>query len=217
MKSFCVIGLGKFGTTLAETLAKDGKQVLVMDVDADRVNAIADVVTHAVIGDPTNEAVLRSAGVADYDCAVISIAGNINDNILLTIMLKDLGVKKVVTRAINEGHQRVLERIGADMIVFPEKNMGEKLGYLLGRNNVTEFIEFHGYQIVEARVPSFWLGKNLIELNIRKKFGVNVLAITDENGEVSVSPLPTRVFEKGDRISVIGTEKDIEKLTRQIG
>ena len=127
MKSFCVIGLGKFGYTLAEKLAEDGKQVMVIDIDSDKINAIADKVTHAVIGDPTNENVLRASGVSDYECAIIGIAKNINDNILLTIMLKELGVKKVVARATNEGHQKVLKRIGADVIVFPEKDMGEKM------------------------------------------------------------------------------------------
>jgi trk system potassium uptake protein TrkA len=217
MKSFCIIGLGKFGTALAQTLAAEGKQVMVIDIDADKVNAIADVVTHAVIGDPTNEAVLRSCGASDYDCAVVCMARNINDNILLCIMLKEMGIKKVVGRAINEGHERVLKRIGADVIVFPEKDMGEKIGYLLSRDNVTEFIEFHGYQIVEVCAPEGWIGKNLIDLALRKKYNVNIVAITDADGDVNVSPLPTRTFSWGDRVSVIGKEKDIEKLTKQVG
>ena len=217
MKSFCVIGLGKFGLSLAENLAREGKQVLAIDTDADKINAIADFVTHAVICDPTNEAVLREAGVQDYDCAVICMASNINDNILLTIMLKELGVKRVVTRAINEGHRKVLERIGADIIVFPEKDMGEKLAFKLSHASVTEFIEFHGYRIVEIRVPASWNGKNLIELEIRRKYGVTVLAVNDAGGNVTVSPMPTRPFENGDLISVIGTEKDIDKLITQLG
>ncbi len=216
MKSFCIIGLGKFGTALAETLARDGKQVMIIDTDADKINSMADTVTNAIIGDPTNESVLRAAGVADYDCAVICMTTNVNDNILLTIMLKELGIKKVVVRAINEGHQKVLKRIGADLIVFPEKDMGEKLAFMLGRDNVTEFIEFHGYQIVEIKVPDDWEGKNLIELEIRRKYGVTVLAINDESGNVDVSPMATRVFKKGERMSVIGTDRDIEKLTRQL-
>lgn len=216
MKSFCIIGLGKFGYTLAETLAEDGKQVMVIDMDADKINSIADKVTYSVIGDPTNENVLKASGVENYECAIVGLAKNINDNILLTIMLKELGVKKVVSRATSEGHQKVLKRIGADTIVFPEKDMGEKLAYLLARDNVTEFIEFHGYQIVEVLVPEAWVGKNLIELDLRKKYGVNVLAVNDGEGHVSVSPLPTRVFDKGEKVSVIGTTKEIQRLTKQI-
>ncbi len=215
MKSFCIIGLGKFGMSLARTLAEDGKQVMVIDIDEDKVNAVADMVTNAVIGDPTNEAVLKSAGVTDYECAVVCMTSNVNDNILLTIMLKDAGVKKVVVRAVNEGHYRVLERIGADMIVAPEKDMGEKLAFMLGRDNVTEFIEFHGYKIVELVVPDSWEGKNLIELEIRRKYGVTVLAVT-KNERVEVTPLPTRIFERGEKVSVIGTDKNIEKLIAQL-
>lgn len=215
MKSFCVIGLGKFGYTLAEKLAEEGKQVMVIDIDADKINSIADKVTHAVIGDPTNENVLRASGVSDYECAVIGLAKNINDNILLTIMLKELGVKKVVARATNEGHQKVLKRIGADVIVFPEKDMGEKMANLLSRENLTEFVEFHGYQIVEMFVPEGWIGKNLIELELRKKYNISVLATKDAAGNVSVTPLPTRIFGKGERVSVIGATKDIQKLTKQ--
>ncbi len=217
MKSFCIIGLGKFGTSLALTLAAEGKQVMVIDIDADKVNSVADVVTNAVIGDPTNEAVLRSCGVSDYDCAVVCMANNINASILLCIMLKELGVKKVVGRAINEGHEKVLIKTGADMIVFPEKDMGEKIGFMLSHQNVTEFIEFHGYQIVEIAVPDTWVGKNLIELEIRRKYGVNVIAVNDANEKVTVSPLPTRAFAAGDRVSVIGEDRDIDRLTKQLG
>ncbi len=213
MKSFCIIGLGKFGISLAQTLAAEGKQVMVIDVDADKINALSDVVTQAVIGDPTNESVLRSCGVADYECAVVCMSKNINDNILLCIMLRELGVKKIVARAGSDGHKKVLEHLGVE-IVFPEQDMGEKMGYLLARNNVTEFIEFHGYQIVEFDVPPSWAGKNLIQLEIRNKYGLNVLAVTDAQGNVTVSPMPTRVFERGESMSVIGAEKDIDKLMK---
>lgn len=216
MKSFCIIGLGKFGISLAKTLADEGKQVMIIDTDADKINALADVVTQAVIGDPTNESVLRSCGLADYECAVVCMTKNINDNILLTIMLKEAGVKKIVSRAANEGHKKVLEHLGVDMVVFPEQDMGEKIGFMLARDNVTEFIDFHGYQIVEFTVPSAWTGKNLIELELRGKYGINVLAVTDNEGNVLVSPSPTRGFINGDSVSVIGTDKDVDKLIKQI-
>ena len=109
MNSFCIIGLGKFGLSLALSLAAENKQVMVIDTDDDKVSEVADFVTHAVIGDPTNEAVLRASGVRDYDCAIVCFTGNVNENILLTIMLKEIGVKHVVVRAVNDGHQRVLK------------------------------------------------------------------------------------------------------------
>lgn len=216
MKSFCIIGLGKFGTALAETLSKNGKQVLVIDIDAAKINAIADKVTAAVIGDPTNEAVFKSAGIENYDCAIICMVGNINDNVLLTMNLKELGIKKVVGRAINEGHKKVLQKIGADMIIFPEEDMGERVANLLSKDNLIDFIDFNGYNIAEIQIPKEWIGKNLIELQLRKRFNVNVIGLRDGNGTLNVSPSPERAFRENDKISVIGTEKDIEKLTKHI-
>ena len=216
MKRFCVIGLGKFGQSLAETLAAAGSQVMIIDTDADKITALADVVTNAVIGDPTNENVLRSAGITDYDCAIVCLTTNINANILLTIMLKELGVKKVVARAMNEGHRKVLERIGADMIVFPEQDMGEKLGYMLTKNNITDFVEFADYKIVELSVPESWIGKSLLELDLRRRYHVNVIAVSRADGSVDVSPSPDKAFTKGDRVSVIGSDSDIDKTVAQL-
>lgn len=215
MNSFCIIGLGKFGQSLALSLASEGKQVMVIDTDDDKVSEIADFVTNAIIGDPTNEAVLRASGVKDYDCAVVCFTGNINENILLTIMLKELGVKKVIVRAVNDGHQRVLERIGADMIVFPEKDMGEKMAFRLTKENVTEYIEFTGYTLIEMIVPHSWDGKNLIDLNVRRRFGVNIIAITDRDGNVDVSPAPTRVFANGEKVSLIGSDENVAKIMKE--
>lgn len=216
MKSFCVIGLGKFGQSLAETLAGAGCQVMIIDTDADKVSAMADIVNNAVIGDPTNESVLRAAGIADYECAIICLTSNINANVLLTIMLKELGVKKVVARALNEGHRKVLERIGADMIVFPEQDMGEKLGYMLTKDNVTDFIEFSGYKIIEIATPGDWHNKSLVDLELRRNFSVNVVAVSLADGSVDVPPQPTRVFTPGDKVTIIGTDKDIDRLMKQL-
>lgn len=215
MKSFCILGLGKFGTTLAETLSKNGKQVLVIDADADRINAIAHNVTYAVIGDPTNERVLRSAGVKDYQCAVVCTT-EVNENILLTIQLKEMGVQKVIARAINEGHHKVLEKIGADSIVFPERDSAEKLAFMLQKDNVTEYIDFHGYRIVEVRVPHAWVGKSLVDLELRSKYGVTVLAVIHEDGVADIPPSPRRKFLEDELVSVLGTEKTVAKLTRHV-
>ena len=218
MKSFCVIGLGKFGIALATRLAEEGNQVMVVDTDSEKVNSISDIVTNAVIGDPTNETVLKSAGIGDYDCAVVCFTGNINDNVLMTIMLKEAGVKKVVARAANEGHKKVLTHIGADVIVYPEKDMGEKVAFMLTRENVTEYIEFSGYKLVEIPVPEKWCGQSLIDLDVRRKFGINIIAVTRSDDTVAdVSPAPTRQFSKGEKMSIIGSDKDIEKLIKQFG
>ena len=215
-RSFCIIGLGRFGQTLAVNLAHTDHQVLVIDEDDDIVNAMSDIVTNAVVGDPTNEAVLRAAGVSDYDCAVVASAENINDSILITLILKEMGVKQVVSRAASDQHRRVLEKIGADMVVFPEQDMGEKLVNILDRNNVLEYIEFSDtHSIVEVTVPAKWLGKSLIELNVRRQYGVTVLAVSDpDSGEMNISPDPTRKFTGSETVALLGENKAIDKITK---
>lgn len=215
-RSFCIIGLGRFGQTLAKNLAKTGHQVLVIDIDENIINVMSDVVTSAVVGDPTNETVLHAAGVSDYDCVVVATAESINDSVLTTILLKEIGVKQIVARAGNEQHGRVLEKVGADMVVFPERDMGEKLVNILDRNNVLEYIEFSdSHSIVEVTVPKGWIGKNLIELNVRRRYGVTVLAVGDtETGDMNISPDPTRTFVGNETVALLGENKAIDKITK---
>ena len=206
--------MGRFGQTLAVNLAKTGHQVLVIDIAENVINVMSDTVTSAVVGDPTNEAVLHAAGVKEYDCAVVATAENINDSILITILLKELGVKQVISRAGSAQHGRVLEKIGADMVVFPERDMGEKLVNILDRNNVLEYIEFSdSHSIVEVAVPKAWVGKSLLELNVRRQYGVTVLAVV--SGDVTnISPDPLRKFVGDETVALLGENKDIDKITR---
>ena len=215
-RSFCIIGLGRFGQTLAKNLVAAGHQVLVIDIDENIINVMSDVVTNAAVGDPTNEAVLHAAGVSDYDCAVVATAENINDSVLTTILLKEIGVKQVISRAGSERHGRVLEKVGADMVVFPEKDMGEKLVNILERNNVLEYIEFSdSHSIVEIKVPDKWVGKSLVELDIRRRYGVTVLAVGDaDTGEMNISPDPTKKFGRDDTVAILGESKAIDKITK---
>ncbi len=223
MKSFCIIGLNVFGETLARTLAQEGRQVMIIDPDSSKVTPLADLVTNAVIGDPTMEAVLRTAGVQDYECAIVCEAENINDNVLESIMLKDLGVKTVISRAVNEGHRKVLSRIGVDRVIFPEQDTGERLAFTLARDKVTDYMEFQGYKLVELQVPKAWHGKNLIELGIRKNFGVTVVAVTlpdpsdGDNPQVDVSPAPGRKFSFGERMTLIGDDAAIDRCIKVLG
>lgn len=219
-KSFCIIGLGRFGQTLAVNLAKTNHQVLVIDINEDIVNVMSDVVTNAVVGDPTSEAVLRAADVDEYDCVVVATAENINDSILTVITLKELGVKQVVARAGNEQHGRVLEKIGADMVVFPERDMGERLVNILDRNNVMEYIEFSDtHSIVEVAVPEAWVGKSLIDLDVRRRYGVTVLAVGSYNPEhhastMDISPDPSKPFTGSETVALLGENSAIDKITK---
>lgn len=214
-RSFCIIGLGRFGQTLAMNLAMTNHQVLVIDTDDNVINSISDIVTNAVIGDPTNETVLRTAGIRDYDCVVVATANNINDSILITLNLKDLGVPQIVARASSDQHRRVLEKIGADMVVFPEQDIGEKLVSILDRNNVLEYIEFSDkHSIVEVAVPSNWVGKSLAELDVRRQFGVTVIAVSDPAEGMNISPDPTKPFTGSETVALLGENIAIDKITK---
>ena len=216
MKSFCIIGLGKFGTSLANALVSAGKQVMISDNDTEKVTMLADCVTNAVIGDATNMNLLKASGVSDYDCAVVCMTENISDIILVTIQLKELGVKHVIARAVNDGHKKVLEHIGADEIVYPEYDMGQRLAFRLSHSSITDFVQFKGYKVVEMVVPEAWVGKDLITLNLRKAYGVNIIAVRYIDGRIDVSPSPTRVFNSGEIVSVVGDDKDIELMTGKV-
>lgn len=207
--------MGKFGQTLATALANEKQQVMIIDAESDIVSSLADTVTNAVVGDPTSEAVLRASGVRDYDCAVVCMSSNINDSILITMLLKEIGVKKVVARAASDHHKKVLEKIGADYVVFPEQDMGLKLAHVLSRNNVIEYIQFSkDFLIAEVITPSKWEGKSIAELNIRQKYGVTIIAINDKKkGNIDVSPNPERTFSKGDLITLMGKTVDVDKIT----
>ncbi len=218
MKSFCIIGLGRFGQTLATSLAESGYQVMVIDTESDVVNAIADTVTNAVVGDPTNESVLKASGIKDYDCVIICISRNIYDSILITLTLKDLGIKHIVVRATSEQHMRILEKIGADEIVFPERDMGERIAKKLSMPNVRDYLEIYdGCSIAEIDVPDKWVGKTIAQVDVRKKYGLNIISLrrgTEAN--VIVSPSPDTVFEKFDAVTFMGNEDNIYKITNSL-
>lgn len=214
-RSFCIIGLGRFGQTLAVNLAKTEHQVLIIDENEEVINALSDTVTNAVVGDPTSESVLRAAGVEDYDCAVVATAENINDSILTTLALKDIGIKQLVARASSDQHRRVLEKLGADMVVFPEQDMGEKLVGILDRNNVLEYIEFSDtHAIVEVAVPEKWVGKSLAQLDVRRKYGVTVLAVNAPESGMNISPDPTKPFSEDETVALLGEIAAIDRITK---
>lgn len=219
-KSFCIIGMGRFGQTLAVNLARTDHQVLVIDINEDIINVMSDAVTNAVVGDPTNEAVLRAADVHEYDCVVVATAENINDSVLTVITLKEIGAKQIVARAGNDKHGKVLEKIGADMVVFPEKDMGERIVNILDRNNVMEYIEFSDtHSIVEITVPEAWIGKSLIELDVRRRHGITVLAVGNYNAEsrsvsMDLSPDPSKPFTGDETVALLGENKAIDKFTK---
>jgi trk system potassium uptake protein TrkA len=211
-KSFAVIGLGRFGLSVAKTLYDMDYDVLAIDIDEELIQDNLQYVTHAVQADSTDEAALKELGIRNFDVVVVAIGQDIQASILTTLVLKELGVKYIVVKAQNERHGKVLYKIGADKVVFPERDMGVRVAYNLISPNILDFIELaQDYSIMEIVAPEFTEGKTLVELDIRARFGVSVMAIKSGN-EINVAPRAEDRIKKGDILVVIGHNKDIRKL-----
>ncbi|MGQ9557626.1 MAG: potassium channel family protein [Desulfurispora sp.] len=210
MKQFAVIGLGRFGSSLARTLIRMGYEVLAIDTNEANINNMADVVTHAVQANALEDGVLKSLGIRNFDVVIVAIGQDIQSSILVTVMLKEIGVKKVVAKATNELHGKVLERVGADIVVFPERDMGERVArWLVSRNIIDQINLSPDYSLIEMATPEKFLGKTLQEADLRKKYGVTVLAIR-RNGEFIISPGARQVLEKNDILIVIGQNEKLK-------
>ena len=210
MNSFVVIGLGLFGSSVARQLCALGAEVLAIDIHPEHVQQISSDVTNAVVADARDADVLRVLGAHECECAVVAIGDDLAGSVLATMNLKELGVKHIVCKAHDEVHRKVLEKLGADKVVIPEKAVADKLARSLTSHNVLDFIELSSdYGIVEIPTPKTWVGKNLKELDVRAKLGVNIIAI-QRNGKVSVSPRAEFVIEKNDILVVLG---DYDSLT----
>lgn len=216
MKSYVVIGLGRFGTAVATELCAQGSEVLAMDTDQANVQSIADQVTHAVVADAKDPAVLKSLGVRNFDCAVVAVGGDVGGSALITMLLKELGVPQVVCKAQSHVHRRVLEKIGADRVVFPEHEMGVKLAQSLTHSNILNFIELSDkYGIVETAPPRQWQGMTLKEADVRRNHSVNIIAIRDDvSGDLLVTPGGDYVMRETDTLFLLGDDKDTGAVLR---
>lgn len=211
-KSFAIIGLGRFGLSVAKTLYDAGYEVVGIDTDAEIVSDYAHILTHAVQADANDELAFKDIGIRNFDVVVVAIGQDIQASILATLMLKELGVRYIVAKAQNERHGKVLYKIGADKVVFPERDMGVRVAHNLISPNILDFIELaQDYSIMEIMAPSFTEGKTLIELNFRARFGVNIMAIKSGT-QVNVAPGADDMIKQGDILVVIGHNDDIKKL-----
>jgi len=214
MKQFAVIGLGRFGISVARTLAGMGYEVLAMDEDEGRVNDLAEIVTHAVQVNALEESALKSLGIRNFDVVVVAIGHDIQSSILVTLMLKEMGVKKVVVKAASDLHGKVLQKIGADVVVFPERDMGERIGRMLVSENLIDHINLSPeYSLVELLAPGHLKGKTLLESDLRNKFGVTVLAIR-RGEEFIISPGASQTVAEGDILIVIGRNESLKKMEK---
>ena len=224
-KRFVIVGAGKFGESVAVTLSKMGCEVMVLDVDKEKVQALSGIVSQAIQMDAMDEKALKSVGIEESDVAVVSIGQQMEASILITMMLKEMGVPTVVTKAISENHGKVLSRIGADRIVFPERDTGIKLANTLMSPTLSDYIEIApGYQIIEVESPKVLWNKTLIDARIRSKYGIEIIAVKksvpelDDAGEttikeeVTIIPPAETMIEEGDNLVIIGTRDKIVKF-----
>lgn len=215
-RQFVVIGLGRFGSSIAKTLYSLGNDVLAIDADEDVIQNIADSVTHAVQADATDENSLRTLGISNFDVAVVTIGSNVQASIMAALLAKDLGVKYILAKAHNELHAKVLKKIGVDRVIFPERDMGVRVAHNLVSTNILDYIELSSdYSIAEIASPEEWYGKTLNQLNMRSKYGINIMAIK-KNNEVNISPSADDTVEQGDIIVAIGGIEELNELENEI-
>lgn len=211
-KQYAIIGMGRFGSSIANSLTKLGFEVLAIDSSEQRIQEVAGMVTHAVSADCTDEEALKALGIRNFDVVVVAIGQDIQASILTTLILKDLGVPMIVAKAQNELHGKVLNKIGADKVVFPERDMGTRVAHNLISPNILDYIELSDdYSIVEVRASHHLIGKSLVELDIRKKYSCNVMAIKN-GGKFNISPGPNDPLVEGDIMVIVGQNDDLKKM-----
>ncbi len=211
-KQFAVIGLGRFGSSVARTLYEMDYEVMGIDEDEERINEHIQYVTHAVQADSTDETALREIGIRNFDVVVVAIGADIQASILTVLILKELGVKKIVAKAQNERHGQVLYKVGADRVVFPERDMGVRVAHNLISANVLDFIELaEDYSVAEVVVTPGMVGKTLRQLDVRARYGVNVIAI--KSGDAfNITPRPDEVIRENDVLVIIGHNRHLKEF-----
>ena len=214
MKSYIVIGLGKFGTRAAKRLCELGCEVLALDRKSELVQPISNLVTQAVVGDARDKEVLRALGAKDFECAIVAIGDNLADSVLATMNLKELGVPYIVCKASDETHRQVLMKLGADQVVIPEQEHADRLAKNLSSPNVLDYIELsEEYGIIEIPAPKAWVGKSLKELNVRAKLGVNIIAV-EKGRKINVSPAADYRIEAEDVMVVLGDTAALDAVQK---
>lgn len=217
-QNFAIIGLGRFGGSICRTLIESGQEVLAVDSNEDRVNEYMNIATHAVVANAQDEMTLRSLGVRNFDHVIVAIGEDIQASILVTLMVKEMGVPDIVAKAQNEYHARVLEKIGADRVVHPERDMGQRLAHNLVSKNILDYLELSDeFSLAEINVTNRkFYGKTLNELDFRRRFGLNVVAIRRDKQDPIVTPGAEEVVQKDDHLVVIGRDEDVDYLDEKM-
>jgi trk system potassium uptake protein len=215
-RDYAVIGLGRFGGSICRELSMEGMEVLVIDNDEDKINEYKNIASHAVIADATDEASLKELGIKNIDHVIVAIGDNIQASILTTVILTDLGIKKITVKAQNDYHEKILNKIGADNVVHPERDMGKRIAHNIISNNILDYLELSDdHSIVEVKAGEKMVGKTLIDLDIRANYGCNVVAIK-QGKDINVSPAAEDVLVEEDVLIVIGSDKDISRFEKNL-
>jgi len=211
MKNVLLIGLGRLGRHMAENLFEMGHQIMAVDNVEDRVNVVLPYVTTAIIGDTTNEDFLRSLGVSNFDVCIVAIGSDFQSSLETTSLLKELGAKKVVARASRDTQAKFLIKNGADEIIYPEKQLAKWAAIRYTANHVLDYIELDSENsIFEVEVPTAWIGKTISQIDIRRKYGINILGIK-QNGIMDVMVKPDTALTEKDTLMVIGDNSSIKR------
>ncbi len=211
MKSILLIGLGRFGRHIALKLNALNHQVMAIDHNEERVNALLPFVTNAQIGDSTNEEFLATLGVGNYDACIVAIGDSFQNSLETTYLLKELGARKIIARASEEIQEKFLLRNGADEVVYPEKQLAAWTAIRCSSEHILDYIELDDENaIFEVEIPSDWSGKSILELDIRKKHGINILGVRT-NGKLNMNITPNTVFGPGTSVLILGQEKAVHK------
>ena len=214
MKSILVIGLGRFGRHMAKKFSEQNNDVMAIDINEERINNVLSVVTNALIGDATNEQFMETIGVRDFDLCVVAIGDNFQSSLETTALLKDLGAKFVLARASRDVHAKFLLRNGADDVIYTEKETAERLAVKYGLDNIFNYIELNDeYSIYEIAVPSSWLNKSILKVNVRSKYGISILA-TKQGNNIFPLPKPEHVFTDSESLMILGKNEDVSRFIK---
>ena len=215
-KEFVVIGLGGFGGSIVKELMEQGADVMAIDKVQERVDEFASIATQAVIADTTDEAVLKSLGIRNFEHVIVAIGDDIQSSILTTLMLKEIGVKKITVKAQNDYHEKVLRKIGADQVVHPERDMGIRIAHNILSNNVLDYLELSDeHSIMEIKVNEKIAGFSIVDLDIRARYGINIVAVK-RGKEIIVSPQAQDKMQLNDVLIIIGADVDINRFEKKV-
>ena len=216
MKSILIIGMGRFGTHLCMDLSKLDNEIMIVDREEEKLEDLLPYVTSAKIGDCTNEKVMKSLGVGNFDLCFVCIGSNFQSSLEITSLLKEFGASYVVSKANRDIHAKFLLRNGADEVIYPDRDIAEKVAVRFSANQVFDYVELgDGYSIYEIAPLPEWIGKSVREINVRVKYNINIIGIKGDSG-ISLTPGVDYIFQNGEHLMIIGSQKDIAKIVKKL-